>query len=270
MASRRLIPPTAIQTHISDTKKSFSKSHRRTYPTHDGMLRKHRLLRPCLWFPVWAVHLRAFMGTTLGGASKPHSPRGEGVTRRAGLVLVPQLVESCYQALAESNCIPRKPGLFALRIRRTDVRFQVHLSLASQGEQAEGWVDHCGGAAVPYFSFNRTKPPPPPPPSAGCVWWHTPWGTPTDQEVAPGRALRHPHRADRLWGLRGEALHSFAAGCRRSVAPGRWGVAGGGGCGSSRFIAAGRRRVVGWKNGHRDVRDILMETWRVVDQRGCY
>ncbi|CAK9040183.1 unnamed protein product [Durusdinium trenchii] len=87
------------------------------------MLRKHRLLRPCLWFPVWAFHLRAFMGTTLGGASKPHSPRGEGVTRRAGLVLVPQLVESCYQALAESNCIPRKwhpEGRYGIPIERID------------------------------------------------------------------------------------------------------------------------------------------------------
>jgi len=53
--------------------------------------------------------LRAFMGNSYGdfcGARPVKSP--SAVFCRAGLVLTPQNVESSYQALAESNCIPRR------------------------------------------------------------------------------------------------------------------------------------------------------------------
>lgn len=60
-------------------------------------------LQRCLLLPVcWGAQLRA-MGTTWARDARHPKVRGQ-----AGLVLPPQLVESSYEQLAESNCIPRR------------------------------------------------------------------------------------------------------------------------------------------------------------------
>ena len=52
--------------------------------------------------------LRAFMGNSHGDFCGARPVKSPAVFCRAGLVLTPQSVESSYQALAESNCIPRR------------------------------------------------------------------------------------------------------------------------------------------------------------------